>query len=67
MEAVNFTKKTIGFHLHGIIGISDHQSSGKGDMNWEMGAKHLPPGIVKICEIHEWNNEGQIQGVVNLL
>ena len=67
IEAVSFTKKTINLHLHDIIGISDYQAPGEGDMNWEMGAKYLPSGIVKICEIHKWNNEEQIQGVVNLL
>jgi len=67
MEAVSFNKKTISLHLHDIIGISDHQAPGKGDMNWEMGPKYLPPGISKVCEIGEWNNEEQIQAVINLL
>jgi len=36
-------------------------------MNWEMVAKYLPPGIVKVCEIGEWNDEEQIQGVITFL
>ena len=67
METISFTKKTISLHLHDIIGISDHRALGKRDMDWEMEAKHLPPGIVKVCEIGKLNNEEQIQGVVNLL
>jgi len=62
-----FKDRMVGIHLHDILGISDHQAPGKGNMNWEMVAKYLPSGIVKVCEIGEWNNEEQIQGVVNLL
>ena len=62
-----FKDRMVGIHLHDILGISDHQAPGKGNMNWEMVAKYLPPGIVKVCEIGEWNDEEQMQGVVNLL
>jgi sugar phosphate isomerase/epimerase len=62
-----FKDRLVGIHLHDILDISDHQAPGKGDMNWEMVAKYLPPGILKVCEIGEWNGEEQMQGVVNLL
>ena len=62
-----FKNRMVGIHLHDILGISDHHAPGKGDMNWEMVAKYLPTGIVKVCEIGEWNDEKQMQGVVNLL
>jgi sugar phosphate isomerase/epimerase len=62
-----FGDRMVGIHLHDILGISDHQAPGKGDMNWEMVAKYLPPGIVKVCEIGEWNDEEQMQGVVKFL
>jgi sugar phosphate isomerase/epimerase len=62
-----FKDRMIGIHLHDVLGISDHQAPGKGDMNWEMVATYLPPKIVKVCEIGEWNDEEQMQGVVNLL
>jgi sugar phosphate isomerase/epimerase len=55
-----FKDRMVGIHLHDILGISDHQAPGKGNMNWEMVAKYLPPGIVKVCEIGEWNDEEQI-------
>jgi hypothetical protein len=32
-----------------------------------MVAKYLPTGIVKVCEIGEWNDEEQMQGVVKFL
>jgi len=62
-----FRDKIVGIHLHDVLGISDHQAPGTGDMNWEMVAKYLPPGIVKVCEIGEWNDEEQTQGVVKFL
>jgi sugar phosphate isomerase/epimerase len=62
-----FKDRMVGIHLHDILGISDHQAPGKGDMNWEMVAKYLPTGIVKVCEIGEWNDEEQMQGVVKFL
>jgi len=64
---LRFKDKIVGIHLHDILGISDHNVPGKGYMDWEMVAKYLPPGIVKVCEIGEWNDEEQMQGVVNLL
>ncbi len=62
-----FRDRMVGIHLHDVLGISDHQAPGKGDINWEMVAKYLPPGIIKVCEIGEWNDEEQMQGVVKFL
>lgn len=62
-----FKHRMIGIHLHGVRGVSDHQPPGKGDVNWEMVARYLPPGIVKVCEIGEWNDEQQMDRVVSFL
>jgi sugar phosphate isomerase/epimerase len=62
-----FGDRMVGIHLHDIHGISDHHAPGKGNMNWEMIAKYLPQGIVKVCEIGEWNDEERMQGVVEFL
>jgi sugar phosphate isomerase/epimerase len=62
-----FKHRIIGTHLHDIRGISDHHAPGNGNMNWEMVAKYLSPGIVKVCEIGEWNDEKQMRGVVKFL
>ncbi len=62
-----FRDRMVGIHLHDIRGISDHHAPGKGNMNWEMIAKYLPRGIVKVCEIGEWNDEERMQGVVEFL
>ena len=62
-----FRDRIVGVHLHDTFGISDHHAPGKGNMNWQMVAKYLSPGIVKVCEIGEWNNEDQVQDVVKFL
>jgi sugar phosphate isomerase/epimerase len=64
---LRFRDRLVGIHLHDIRGISDHHAPGRGNMNWEMIAKYLPRGIVKVCEIGEWNDEEQMQGVVKFL
>ncbi|OGN96422.1 MAG: hypothetical protein A2Z77_02875 [Chloroflexi bacterium RBG_13_51_36] len=62
-----FKDRMGGVHLYDIRGISDHQGPGKGNMNWEMVAEYLPAGIIRVCEIGEWNDEEQLQGVVKSL
>jgi hypothetical protein len=62
-----FSHKMIGVHLHDVIGISDHRPPGKGNVNWGMVAKYLPREAIRTCEIAEWNEEEEIQGVVDFL
>ena len=62
-----FRDRIVGIHLHDIRGISDHHAPGKGNMNWEMIAKYLSRGVVKVCEIGEWNGEERMHGVVKFL
>jgi sugar phosphate isomerase/epimerase len=62
-----FQDRIVGIHLHDIRGISDHHAPGRGNMNWEMVARYLPPEITKVCEIGEWSDEEQMQGVVKFL
>lgn len=62
-----FEHRMIGIHLHAVVGISDHHAPGKGDTNWKMVAKYLHPGIIKVCEIGDWNDEEQVRRVVDFL
>ena len=57
----------IGVHLHDVLGISAHRPPGKGNVDWEMVGKYLPRQAIKACEIAEWNEEKDIQGVVGFL
>jgi len=62
-----FRDRMVGIHLHDIRGISDHHAPGKGNMNWEMIGKYLSRGVVKVCEIGEWNDEERMKGAVRFL
>ena len=62
-----FSHRMVGIHLHDVLGISDHRPPGSGDVDWRVVAKYLPSGVVKVCEIAEWNGEKSIQGVVGFL
>jgi sugar phosphate isomerase/epimerase len=64
---LRFGHRMIGVHLHDVLGTSDHYAPGKGDINWKMLAADLPAGIVKVCEIGQWNDEEELQGVVSFL
>jgi len=57
----------IGIHLHDVVGISDHRPTVKGELDWNMVAEYLPHEATKVCEIAEWNEAEQIQGVVSFL
>ena len=62
-----FSHRMIGIHLHDVLGVSDHHTPGKGRINWDIVARYLPQGITKVCEIGEWNEPKDIQGVVKFL
>jgi sugar phosphate isomerase/epimerase len=64
---LRFGKRMVGIHLHDVLGTADHYAPGKGDIDWEMVARNLPAGIVKVCEIGQWNGEEQLEGVVSFL
>jgi len=62
-----FKYRMVGIQLHDIRAVSDHQAPGTGNMNWQSIAKYLRQGIAEGCEIGEWNDEEQMQGIVKLL
>jgi len=53
-----FKSRLIGVHLHDVRGIRDHCAPGTGDLDWDFLAQNLPPSIIKVCEIGEWNPRG---------
>ncbi len=64
---LRFNHEMLGVHLHDVLGISDHHPLGKGNVDWEMVSKYLPRQAIKVCEIAEWHEEEDIQGVVDFL
>jgi len=62
-----FRDRMIGIHLHDILGVTDHCCPGAGDLDWAMIASSLPPGMIKVCEIGEWNDETHMPGAIAFL
>ena len=50
-----FKSRIIGVHLHDVLGIQDHRVPGSGNLDWDFIVQNLPPSIIKVCEIGEWN------------
>ena len=42
--------RIIGAHLHDVVGITDHQAAGKGQIDWRMVARYLPANALRTCE-----------------
>jgi sugar phosphate isomerase/epimerase len=62
-----FKDRMLGIHLHDVLGITDHYCPGRGDVNWSLIAKYLPQGVIKVCEIGEWNDAEYLYQAVPFL
>jgi sugar phosphate isomerase/epimerase len=47
-----YGERLIGAHLHDMTGTSDHQSIGKGNIDFEMVAKYLKPDTIRVLELN---------------
>lgn len=45
--------RTIGAHLHDVIGITDHRAPGQGDVRWDPIAAGLPSSALRTFEINQ--------------
>lgn len=64
---LRFSDRMIGIHLHDVIGISDHRVPGKGNVNWGMIVKYLPQGVIRTCEINQWNEDELVREAIPFL
>ncbi len=62
-----FGSRLIGIHLHDVRGIRDHCAPGVGTVDWDFTAQNLPPSVIKVCEIGEWNPRGDCARAVPFL
>lgn len=46
-----FGKRIIAIHMHDVIGITDHQTPGLGDIDFEMVAKYIPEYAYRTLEV----------------
>lgn len=59
--------RMIGAHLHDLRGLSDHHAPGAGDLDWDSLAENLPPDVIRVCEIADWNEYDDARRVVPFL
>jgi sugar phosphate isomerase/epimerase len=55
-----FGARTIGVHLHDVVGVKDHLAAGLGQVDWEMVASYLPAGALRTCEFQPFNSPQQV-------
>lgn len=62
-----FSARTIGTHLHDVIGIADHQFAGAGQIDWAMVARYLPANALRTCEFQNFNSAEQVAAGLQFL
>ena len=59
--------RIVGVHLHDVVGITDHQAAGKGQIDWGMVARYLPVNALRTCEFLASNSPEEVAAGARLL
>jgi sugar phosphate isomerase/epimerase len=51
-----FSRRIIGVHLHDVVGITDHYTPGKGEVDFDRVAAYLPEQAFRTCEFQGFNS-----------
>jgi sugar phosphate isomerase/epimerase len=63
-----FAGRIFGSHLHDVIGISDHQAPGQGDVDFRRLAGYLPKESFRTVEVMSFNTPEQVKtGLIKLV
>lgn len=62
-----FAPRIVGTHLHDVVGLSDHYSPGRGEVNFRKLAAYLPDEAVRTCEVQGFNTPRQIKNGMKYL
>jgi sugar phosphate isomerase/epimerase len=62
-----YSTRMLGCHLHDVIGITDHQAPGLGDINFKEIADYLPETAFRTFEMLPGNTLAQIKHGINLM
>jgi sugar phosphate isomerase/epimerase len=62
-----FAGHMVGIHLHDVVGVDDHRAAGRGAVDWNLVARHLPAGALRTCEFQPFNSPAQIRAALDLL
>jgi sugar phosphate isomerase/epimerase len=64
---VRFNDRIVGTHIHDVIDMTDHYCPGTGTIKWPGLAGRLAQIPIKVCEIGEWNDKINMNGVIPFL
>lgn len=56
-----YTTRIIGTHLHDVVGVTDHQAPGLGEIDFDEVADYLPREAFRTLELHPSNNPEQVK------
>jgi len=59
--------RMIGTHLHDVIGITDHQTAGSGDVDFKWVAQYVPAAAYRTLEIGAQASVGEITSSMEVL
>ena len=62
-----FGERIYGTHLHDVIGLSDHQAPGMGEVDFRKVARYLPKEAFRTVEVMSFNTPEQVKNGMNLL
>jgi sugar phosphate isomerase/epimerase len=62
-----FAGRTVGVHLHDVIGTRDHLVAGLGQVDGDMVARYLPARAVRICEFQNHHSSQEVAAGVRWL
>jgi sugar phosphate isomerase/epimerase len=62
-----FSARIIGTHLHDVIGLQDHYTPGRGNVDYDEIAAYLPENAFRTCEFMESNSPDQIKAGLRYL
>lgn len=62
-----FSSRMLGAHLHDVIGVADHFSPGRGEIDFSFIAPYLPNDVFRTLELAPGNTLAQVKQAVPLL
>ncbi len=61
----SYQSRLLGVHIHDAVGLDDHKGIGEGNINYEGIKQLLPPGALRILELHSTTTLSQVQNSIN--
>ncbi|MDI6784053.1 MAG: hypothetical protein QME64_08180, partial [bacterium] len=62
-----YAVQLLGIHLHDMVEERDHQSPGKGNIEFKMVSKYLKPETVRVLEVHPPDTADDLRAGVEIL